>query len=152
MRIKTIAIFGVSYAVILSACLMFSVTAIVLMKWDIAYQKDAQNIAFIINMAAFTSAIFLSISWQFHNILGNILGPIAFRKILRQSRVNLAIIFALIAVLIDVCAVIFSSRHFIGEIVVLSLPRLGFQWAIYGALAWLILSHLMTKGSRIGRY
>lgn len=148
MRAKTIAIFGISYAVILGAGVVTFIIAMRLSGWDASFQKIVKQTGFALNMIAFALAIGVALSWRVHNRLGGAPGPIAFRQFLAESRPMIAVSFAILAVLIDVCALKLASWYFSGEMAAPSLLRLGVLGAVYSVIAWILMSDFKAKGAR----
>jgi len=149
LRIKALAIFGAFYALALAVGLALTIAATRAAEVDASYEKTLRNIGLILNLVVFAGAITLALSRQVHEILGGAPGPLAFRSILIENRIGLAAGFALLGVLVDSAAFLIVSGHFTGEAHIPSLPRLVVMAAIYGGLAWMVISH--TKVPLHGR-
>ncbi|WP_417681360.1 hypothetical protein [Roseibium sp.] len=145
MRAKTIAIFGISYAVILGAGVVTFIIAIRLAGWDASFQKIVKQTGFALNMIAFALAIGVALSRRVHDRLGGAPGPITFRLLLAESRPVITVGFAFLAMLIDVCALKLASWYFAGEMAAPSLLRLVVLVGAYCVIAWILMSDFKTK-------
>jgi hypothetical protein len=151
MRIKVLAVFGLSYAVMLAGGLALSLVAMRILAWDDANHTATNNIGFIVNMLAFFVAITAATSRKLHIRLGGAPGPIAFRVTLAQLRSGLAVGIALLATGVDLCIYAVSSWYFTGEMLLPSPLRAAALAVVYGVLAWLTVSNNGAKDQGYGQ-
>ena len=140
MRIKTIAVFGLAYALALCVGLALVLAVARAAGIDTAQHKTLSNIGFLLNMAVFAAAIAVSLSRRAQEGLGRAPGPLAFRDLLSRNRHVLAAGIAVMAILVDLVAYIAASAWFAGEMRVPSLLRLAAMAAVYGVLAFMVIS------------
>lgn len=145
MRIKTIAIFAIAYAFALGAGLVLMLAAIRAAGIDAAQHKTLNNIGFLLNMAVFAAAIVFALSRRAHALLGGAPGPLAFRDLLSRNRHMLAAGIAVLAILVDLAAYLAASSWFAGEMRVPSLARLAAMTAVYGMLAFMVISDIARR-------
>lgn len=151
MRIKALAVFGLSYAVMLVGSLTLSLVAVRLLEWDATNDKAMQNIGFILNIVAFFVATTAATSRKLHDILGGASGPITFRGALAKFQYGMAVGIALLAIVVDFCIYVFSSWYFTGEVLMPSPLRAAALAAVYGVFAWVAIRDRAVKTRGYGQ-
>lgn len=148
LRIIALAIFGISYSSILGGCVLLAIFVFDLANWDASHQKAVQNIGFVVNMAALVLAITLALSQRVHELLKRSFGLFGFYSLMAELRLSLTVGIALLAILIDVSAYAVTARLATGEAAIPPLIRLATLVAVYSVIAWMAISHAVTRRFR----